>query len=152
MKKVFKKVDGEIVDVVQHTLDILNKFPSVAIHIGTDSQTFGDKTIYCTSIAYRYGNRGVHYIISKSKFPRINDLWTRLWKEAELSIETAEWLTQSVSVKVDIDMDYNSDETKMSHKLVSAASGWAASLGYNVNIKPDNVIAVYAADYSCRYG
>ena len=61
-------------------------------------------------------------------------MWTRLWKEAEDSIDTAEWLTKQISVKVEIDMDYNGDENFKSHKLISAAKGWANSLGYKVNI------------------
>ena len=77
-------------------------------------------------------------------------MWTRLWKEAELSIDVAEWLTQKITLKVEIDMDYNSDESFKSHKLISAAQGWANSLGYKVNIKPNNQIATRAADYHCK--
>jgi predicted RNase H-related nuclease YkuK (DUF458 family) len=77
-------------------------------------------------------------------------MWTRLWKEAELSIDTAEWLTEKVKVKVQIDLDYNKDEHHFSNKLVQSAKGWATSLGYKVNIKPDIQIATRAADHSCR--
>ena len=35
---------------------------------------------------------------------------------AEHSIKVAEWLTKQVSVQVEIDMDYNSDEN---HDLIS---------------------------------
>lgn len=80
----------------------------------------------------------------------MRDIWKRLWKEAELSIDTAEWLTQKVSVKVEIDMDYNGDENFKSYKLISAAKGWANSLGYKVNVKPHNQIATRAADYHCK--
>ena len=48
-------------------------------------------------------------------------------------------------------MDYNGDESCLkSHKLISAAKGWANSLGYKVNVKPNNQIATRAADYHCR--
>ena len=49
-----------------------------------------------------------------------------------------------------IDMDYNEDESYKSHKLISAAKGWANSLGYKVNVKPNNQIATRAADYHCK--
>ena len=150
MKQVFKTIKGERVNVVQHTLDILRENPNVQIHIGTDSQNFGRVTSYSTVIAYRFGSRGVHYIASKQKIPVIKDMWTKLWKEAELSIEVAEWLTQQINVKVEIDMDYNGDEGHKSHKLISAAKGWANSLGYKVNVKPNNQIATRAADHHCR--
>ena len=47
-------------------------------------------------------------------------MWTRLWQEAEMSIDVAEWLTHQVSVGVEIDMDYNSDTNFKSNKLISA--------------------------------
>ena len=36
-------------------------------------------------------------------------------------------------------MDYNEDNRFYSNKLVSAAKGWANSLGFKVNIKQDGV-------------
>ncbi len=148
--RVFKKTSGEKVNVVEHTLAQLKESPTITIHIGTDSQNIGDNTVYSTVIAYRFGNRGVHYVVHRQKIPKIVDIWTRLWKEAEMSIETAEWLTQQINVSVQIDMDYNGDEEYKSHKLISAAKGWANSLGYKVNVKPNNQIATRAADYCCR--
>jgi predicted RNase H-related nuclease YkuK (DUF458 family) len=47
-------------------------------------------------------------------------------------------------------MDYNEDENFKSNKLISAAKGWANSLGYKVNVKPNNQIATRAADYHCK--
>ena len=80
----------------------------------------------------------------------IDDIWKRLWKEAEMSIEVAEWLSKQINVKIQIDMDYNNDEKFISNKLISAAKGWANSLGYKVNVKPNNQIATKAADHHCK--
>ena len=80
----------------------------------------------------------------------ITDIWNRLWHEAELSLDTAVWLNQKLKVKIEIDMDYNNDETHKSFKLISAAKGWANSLGYKVNIKPQIQVATRAADYNCK--
>ena len=148
--RLFKNIKGERIDPVEHTLKILRDYPTVKIHIGSDSQNIGKKTKYATVIAYRYGSRGVHYILSKKNELLIKDMWTRLWKEAEMSIDIAQWLTHQVSVKVEIDMDYNSDENFKSSKLISATKGWANSLGYKVNVKPNNQIATKAADYHCK--
>jgi predicted RNase H-related nuclease YkuK (DUF458 family) len=147
---LFKDIRGNRIDPVAHTLEVIKNFPYAEIHIGTDSQNINKQTIYTTVIAFRLGSRGVHYILSKSSIKQITDMWTRLWKEAELSVDTAEWLTQKVSVKVEIDMDYNEDESFKSNKLISAAKGWANSLGYKVNVKPNNQIATRAADYHCK--
>ena len=150
MNRVFKKVDGQIIDIVSHTLSVLKDCPYAEIHVGSDSQNHRRHTVYSTVIAYRYGNRGVHYVVHKERIKKIKDRWTRLWKEAEMSIETAELLTSKVSVQVQIDLDFNVDERYFSSRLVQAASGWASSLGYRVNIKPDNQVATKAADHHCR--
>ncbi len=92
----------------------------------------------------------MHYILSKKQELLIEDMWTRLWQEAEMSIDVAQWLTHQVSVRVEIDMDYNSDKSFKSNKLISATKGWANSLGYKVNVKPNNQIATRAADYHCK--
>jgi len=147
---LFKDIHGRAIDPVAHTLEVIKNYPYAEIHIGTDSQNINKQSRYTTVIAYRLGSRGVHYILSKSHINIIRDMWSRLWKEAEMSIDTAEWLTQKVSVKVEIDMDYNGDENFKSHKLISAAKGWANSLGYKVNVKPNNQIATRAADYHCK--
>ena len=46
-------------------------------------------------------------------------------------------------------MDYNDDGYWPSNRLVSSTCGWASSLGYKVNIKPNAQIATKAADYHC---
>ena len=148
--RLFKNIKGERIDPIAHTLKILKDYPNVQIHIGSDSQNVGKKTRYATVIAYRYGSRGVHYILSKKNEALLKDMWSRLWKEAEMSIDVAEWLTNQISVRVEIDMDYNSDENFKSSKLISATKGWANSLGYKVNDKPNNQIATKAADYHCK--
>jgi uncharacterized protein len=149
--KIFRKVSGERVDVVKHTLEILKDNPNVEIHIGTDSQNKKHETRYATVIAYHYNSRGVHYIVHTQRVNRINDIFTRLWKETELSLEVAEWLSQHISnIKIQIDMDYNSDEDHKSNKLISACQGWATSLGYKVNVKPFSQIATHAADHHCQ--
>jgi len=148
--RIFRDINGNRIDPIQHTLNILKEHPNVQIHIGSDSQNVGKSSKYATVIAYRFGQRGVHYILNKKVEKLITDMWTRLWKEAEMSIDVAEWLTHQVSVKVEIDMDYNSDENFKSNKLISATKGWANSLGYKVNIKPNNQIATRAADYHCK--
>ena len=147
---LFKNINGEIIDPLSHTLKVLKNSPYSQIHIGSDSQNVGKKTKYVTAIAYRFGSRGVHYIISKKDEIIIDDIWKRLWKEAEMSIEVAEWLSNQINVKIEIDMDYNNDEKFISNKLISAAKGWANSLGYKVNVKPNSQIATRAADHHCK--
>ena len=145
----FLKIDGQKIDPLDYTLDIIKKYPDVKIHVGTDSHSINDNTRYITAIAYRFNQSGVHYIYSKNNFPKIIDKWERLWKETELSIEIAQILDNK-EINLEIDMDYNSDENHKSNKLISATKGWANSLGYKVNVKPNNQIATRAADHHCK--
>ncbi len=147
---VFKDIKGNIIDPIDHTREIIKKNPFVEVHVGTDSQSLAKMTQYITVIAYRYGNSGVHYILKKNGVPQIKDLWTRLWKETELSIDIAESIKKSLNVIPEIDLDYNENENFKSNKLVNASKGLANSLGYKVNIKPHIQIATRAADYHCK--
>ena len=145
----FLKIDGEKINTITYTLKIIEKYPDVKIHVGTDSHSLNDNTRYITAIAYRFNQSGVHYIYSKNNFPKIIDKWERLWKETELSIEIAQILNNK-EINIEIDMDYNSDERYYSNRLVAVAKGWANSLGFKVNIKPFNQIATSAADYHSK--
>jgi len=148
--KRFRTVEGQYVDVVEHTLDIMKKHPNMKVHIGTDSQNLGIETSFVTAIAYRFGIRGAHYIFTKEKIPLVRDTFSRLFDECTRTIEVAQWFSDKINVVVEIDMDYNQDEFTVSHKLIGATRGWALSLGYKVNVKPDIQIATKAADYHCR--
>ena len=147
---VFKDINGNIIDPIDHTREIIRKNPFVEVHVGTDSQSLAKITQYITVIAYRFGNRGVHYILKKNGVPQIKDLWTRLWRETELSIDIAETIKKSLNIIPQIDLDYNENENFKSNKLVNASKGLANSLGYKVNIKPHIQIATRAADYHCK--
>ena len=105
----FKNSIGKEIDPIAYTLNIMERFPDVEIHIGTDSYSLSDQTKYVTAIAYRYKESGVHYIHSKQTVPKIKDIWTRLWKETELSIQIAQELKSNKKISLEIDMDYNED-------------------------------------------
>ena len=50
--RIFKDIYGQRLDPIEHTLDILKKYPNVQIHIGSDSQNVGKSTKYATVIAF----------------------------------------------------------------------------------------------------
>lgn len=151
MKRAFRKVNGDLVDLITHSTNVIKEHPHTKIYVGTDSQNKGDYTIYVITVAYRYNTRGVHFIYHKEKVPRIKDSFSRLFKEAEFSIEVAEYLRKNSSLKIEaIDMDYNAKKTHKSNIVVNAAKGWAEGLGYKVIIKPGEQIAVRASDLLCR--
>lgn len=159
MSDVYKKLDETLVNPVTHSREILFKHPEALIYVGTDSQTHRRKTVYAVVIAYRYGTRGVHYIYQKRVVPKIKDLWDRLLKETELSIECANMLRDGKIPIEAIDLDFNSDDKWESHRLVSASVGWVQGSGFKARVKIDEsivkddeiLIATKAADHQVRH-
>lgn len=152
MNKFFKVLEtNEKVELLQYVVDKLKENPHIKIYVGTDSQNYGGYTHYATAVVLRYNQRGGHVLYQRTKVARIRDHWTRLWKECELSLDVANWLAESSPIKIEaIELDYNTVKLTESHKLVSATKGYVQSMGFNVKIKPEDLIATKAADHICR--
>lgn len=149
--KYFQTEEGKLINLNEHILDQLRENPTTKIYIATDSQNYGAKTVYAIAIVFRYGLRGAHYVYRKERVPRIRDTFSRLWKEAEYTISTAQTITEAIPVKIEaLEFDYNNKKLTKSTNLVPSIIGWAKSLGYNPLVKPDDLIAAKAADHVCR--
>ncbi|MFK7756253.1 MAG: ribonuclease H-like YkuK family protein [Flavobacteriales bacterium] len=142
---------GEDVDLLTHIESIKANCPEVKIHIGCDSQNYRLHTVYVTTVVFRYPRNGAHVIYLKERVPKIQDLWTKLWGELERSAELGLKIREEYGIAVEqIDLDYNADPSYPSHKLLSAASGYLSSLGFNAKAKPDLLMAVWAANSLCH--
>lgn len=151
MEKYFRTERGKIVNVIEHCREILGIHPATQILIGTDSQNTKTHSKYSTVIVFRYGKTGAHYIYSIVKIPKIRDLFTRLFKECELSLDVAEFITHNTSYKVAaIELDFNDFKVTKSTPLISATKGWVESLGYKAILKSGEMIACKAADHTAR--
>ena len=151
MERYFKTEDGRLVNLIEHTVEQIEKRPDLKIYISTDSQNYGSRSVYVTAIVYRYGIRGAHYIYLKQRIPRINDVFTRLWKEAEFTIDTASFIQAEMPVQIEaLEFDFNNKHVTKSTPLVKAIKGWVESLGIKANMKPEEMIAAKAADHLCR--
>jgi predicted RNase H-related nuclease YkuK (DUF458 family) len=118
----------------------------IQLFLGCDSQN-RLKTTYATTLVFNVEASGCHVIYRKEVVPLISDMWTRLWGEAERSVNTALYL-RSQGLEIDtIDLDYNVNPKFKSNKIVNAAVGYVESLGFKARIKPDMLPAVYAADH-----
>lgn len=149
MDRYFKTQEGERVNVVEHTLEQLNKWPHLKIYVGTDSQSYSGITRYVTCIVYRYGNRGAHFIYSREEVPRDRDRsqFTRLYGEGTRTIEATDILTEHIPVAVEaMEFDFADVAKTLSTKLVSAFKGYQ-----NAKFKSGEMIATKAADYCCRH-
>lgn len=157
MDKYFRLEQGGRVNIIEHTLEQINKWPNLKIYIGTDSQDCkvhkNKVTRYATVIVYRYGDRGAHYIWFEETVPRIKILYTRLFDEAVRTIETADMLSQELpAVKIEaLEFDYNHIPKFKSHQLISAVKGWVLGLDYTPVFKSGEMIACKAGDHICRH-
>src|SRR6187549_826732 len=152
MEKWFKTQQGEKVNIVEHTLEQLQKWPNMKIYIGTDSQDDRPHTVYVTCICYRYGNRGAHFIYHREKVPIIRDMYSRLYDEAVRTIDTAQLIDSEIPVAFEaLEFDYNYIPKWASNKLLAAVGGWVKGLNYNATFKGAEVISTKAADHVARH-
>lgn len=136
----FQTYQRKEVDLIQHCLEQKAKHgKDLLVFIGTDSISVGGQCHYFTVLAFRYGKSGAHFIFSKNKFPVIRlsdgkpDIYMKLWKEAVLTMEIAEFLTSERILSKDeiiIEFDYNGLVPTLSTSLSAGAKGWASQLGY----------------------
>ncbi len=152
MKNMFAKMsDGSKVALDEYVQSVLTTNPEVEVYVGCDSQNYPQTTVYVSTVLFRYPNRGANVLYVKEKVNKITDMWTRLWEETERSIVVARFLQEECSVNVkQIDMDYNSDQSFASNKLVHAAVGYAESMGFEARTKPDLLMATWAANVLCH--
>ena len=136
----FQTYSRKEVDLFQHCLEQKAKFGrDLLVFIGTDSISVGGQCHYFTVIAFRYGNNGAHIIFSKCKFPvqrKENgrpDIFSKLWKEVELTIEVANSLCDNKIFQKDeliLEFDFNGLVKTVSTELVAAAKGYSMQKGY----------------------
>ena len=123
----------------------------VQVHVGCDSQNHKRHTVYVTTVVFRFPNNGAHVIYRRERLPKITDMWTKLWGETERSVALAHLLREETGVKVEqIDLDFNTDPSYPSNKLLSASAGYIQSLGFQSGAKPDLLMAAWAADALCH--
>lgn len=152
MEKYFRTEQGERVNIVEHTLDQLKKWPNLKIYIGTDSQDYSGITRYATAIVYRYGSRGAHYIYYVEDVPRQKDMFVRLYDEAVRTIDTAELIDSEIPVAFEgLEFDYNNIPRFNSNRLLASVRGWVTGLNYKAVFKGGEMIAAKAADHICRH-
>lgn len=148
MTRIFKKMgDHSKVELGAYAKAMLVQHPGIKIYVGSDSQNYASKTLYATTVVFRFEHAGAHVIFHRESTPLVTDLWTRLWGELQRSIDVAGYLKFECDVPIEqIDLDVNSDPEFPSNKVFQAAVGYAQSLGYKAKTKPDLLMATWAAN------
>ena len=147
----FTVMGGRLKHDVCDYITAMTSESQVEVHVGCDSQNHKRHTVYVTTVVFRFPNNGAHVIYRRERVPKILDMWTKLWGETERSVELANLILEECNLRVNqIDLDFNSDSQYASHKLVSASSGYITSLGFNSKVKPDLLMAAWAANVLCQ--
>lgn len=148
MDKYFRTEEGERVNVVEHTLQQVEKWPNLTIRIGTDSQNYSGITRYVTAVVYRYGHRGAHYIFFREEVPRVRNEWNRLYDEGIRTVQAAEILTSEIPIAIEaLEFDYNDNKKTLSSQLVNIFKNWG---DFKAAFKSGDMLACKAADHICR--
>ena len=157
MKRVFKLITEELIDLVDHTNEIIMSKDVTEIIVGCDSQNKRYRTSYVITVVYKYFGRGAHFVYHRENVSKIKDRHLRLWGEVIRSIEVAQLLQApsnkgGAGIKVDwVELDFNKKELTGSNSYLQAAQGYVVGMGFKCRVKPDDGLsAVKAADHVVR--
>ena len=117
------------------------------IHVGTDAKNRGFHTDFVTVVAVLDPGRGGRVFYRRVRHPRMKSLAQRLFREAELSLETALQIHPEVVQDITVHVDANEDQRHRSSKYVQALSGMVLGHGFQVMVKPNAWCATHVADY-----
>ena len=147
-KRMYSK---EPVDLGSYLKQVFEDDPRARFHVGCDSQNYSNVTVYVTTVVVRYPGSGARVVYQKEKKDKITDMWSRLWRELEKSVEVALYIENECGLKVhQLDLDYNEDPSYPSNKVLKAAGGYVSSLGFPVKAKPGMLMATWAANVLCH--
>lgn len=141
----------EEVDLKNYLPKWLDENPDHKIYIGCDSHNSLSNTTFAIVIVMHHQGKGGHVLYNRTNVPRIHSRYERLWKEVELSVETAQELISNDIQKPDyIDIDLNPDPKYQSNSLLRAAVGLIESMGLKARYKTLSPWSISIADTICK--
>jgi len=144
----FRILDSQfkIDDGISYIKNYIAANPNLIVSIGCDSQNFRKYCAYVTAIALRTPKAGAHVIYQSQFVPKIKDKYSRLWRETEESVSLAKILIDhGINIGL-IELDFNKSKTAGSNMMIAPSVGYVVGLGFTPLTKPDELIAVRAAD------
>lgn len=112
------------------------------LYVGTDSMLYADHCVYSCIVAVHANDLNIaNYYYQKQKFKgkKYKTLETKILKEVEISINTADFLKKKIpEASIEIHVDIGDKPRNATRHLVEVACGWIMSMGYKAKIKPDS--------------
>lgn len=156
---IFKNSKGEdftLEEVMNTLMEYISEadYEEYSLIIGTDSQILRRKTVYASVIVLHKVGKGARFFISKTSIKGRVELYPRLVKETEFSLEIARTLLHNGveafiphdNIEIHIDIGHNGK----SRNVIEQCVGWCQGEGWNWKIKPDAFAATHVADKYCR--
>ena len=163
IEKGFKKIDKtKINDLKEYIQTQLTSSRAeiagdkMKISIGTDSKFHPRREAwsvsYGTIIAFTFGNTGTHLIMKRSVLRGTGKLsmFDRLWNEVQITVDLATWIKDNLGITPEVHLDVNPNKQHRSNIIHDAAKGYAESMGFKAETKPDSPIAACASDHFVR--
>ncbi len=147
---VWRSFDGTVVDDIVGRVSDLTQSEPLILHVGTDSQMRGQTTRFVTVITLVRPGRGGLVFYRSERIGRDFDLAHKLFREAELSINTALELAPRVDQEIWVHVDANEDRRHRSSAYVKALAGMVLGYGFQVRLKPDSWCASSVADHLAK--
>ena len=142
---------GEQISLNEYLHDWLRDNDGHKIYVGCDSHNSGNRTTFAVAVVLHHPRKGGHVVYSKLVLPKMSSRHERLWKEVELSVETAQSMIDSGIQRPDyIDVDLNPDPKYQSNSLLRAAVGLIESMGMEARYKILSPWAISIADTLCK--
>lgn len=139
---------------ISEIIDLIKKYPTSQIHIGTDSHFKSGNLIFATVIAIYSPGECSRYFFKRtfesSKFKCA--LSTRLLKEVQDSIETAEFVRSLLKLdrKICVHADISSDKKNKSNVVYEQARQWIMAMGFDCKMKPISWASSSIADLHAK--
>lgn len=145
MSLLFKTLANKkpVGDLDAYIKNYISTYGEVDIYVSADSQAVGNINVWAVVIILHNKMRGGHVLYHKETADRTHygknagKDYMKLYKEAELALNTANMLTEHGYVVSFIGLDFNQDDRYFSNSVLLNTMGWIQSMGYKVGGKPN---------------
>ncbi|MCZ6597946.1 MAG: hypothetical protein O7B99_09930 [Planctomycetota bacterium] len=144
---MWSSLSGSRVPDIVHAVRSLASAANRVVHIGTDAKHRGFHTDFVTVITVLNPGHGGRVFYRRQRQSRMRSLAQKLFREAELSLDVAQMISDEITQDVFVHVDANEDTRHKSSKYVQALSGMVIGYGFQVLVKPHAWCASHVADF-----
>jgi len=144
---MWRSLSGTPIGNLEEAVGQLLTHDDQVVHVGTDSQHYGSQTTFVTVVAVIGPCGGGRIFYERVRVPHAHSLADKLFREAQLSIETAQRIEASFAHDIVVHVDANEDGRHRSSRYVRALAGMVMGYGFAVLVKPHSWCASHVADY-----